>query len=130
MKLYKLTDLIIQAILLLSSVIFLLAGGSESRYFWFTYLLLGCWQLLGYLVHWSLWESWTIENYRKTYGKAVVFILFLGLLSCLLVFINIYIIWFYYILLLVVSPLLILFYLMINLLELKNIKHRELIHLK
>jgi len=130
MKFYKYTDLFIQGILLIIALLVLLMYGVESRFFWLPYLLLICWQILGYLLHIGFRQSWVRESNRRFYGKMLVSIFFLGLFSLLLVFANIYAFWVYYITLLIVSPLFILFYFMINFLELKNIEFRELIHLK
>lgn len=125
MKLVKSADLLIQAAIAVSGIIYVITGTNTAENLVYLYFIMGGWQLLGFIVHLFLVENWISLTERKQYGQTLFWMLILGLVSY---FTPLFL--FYLMGLLIVSPVLATWYFMIGISEWKRIKQRELIHLK
>jgi len=128
MKLFKITDLLLQIALLVYSIIYCWLKTSGS--FYTIYFLIGGGQFLSFATHHFLEYSWIHTQHRKWYGQFLLWIIIAGLISLVLLKLNIPLLIFYLFGLLIVSPFLAVWYFIIGLKELSSINKRELVHLK
>lgn len=131
MKIFKLTDVLIQATLILLSIMLLLTCTLKDPAFVAFYFVLGGWQLISHSVNSCLSKStWFQSKERSAYEKTLYLMFQLLIASILINFIFHGIILFYLAGLLFISPVLAFWYLHFSIKELKRIYFREIIHLK
>jgi len=131
MKYIKLTDLLTQATLMLTSLLLLCLDQERQNVFVLFYFILGGWQFLSFTAHqFAAGESWYHRKHRLIYGKTIglTFAGFTGLL--LLTFIQVPFLFYYLWAVMFITPLYALGYLIISYRELQTIQRKELIHLK
>lgn len=129
MKLFKLTDLAVQVLILAGGLLYLLLAKHPVS-FLFLYYVMGAWQVCSFLIHLLIHDSWVARKDRMQYGKTLGWILVFGLLSLLLLYFELPVVIFFLFALLIISPLLAAWYFIIGMGELQTIKRKELIHLK
>jgi hypothetical protein len=118
MKHFKLTELLIYAVILVCFPLLMLISSSFELFFP-AYFITGALQLFSIIIHFI--NGWFIHNpWRRGYA------LFLLLLFLLLLFVPMYILW----MLLYSAPLLAAFYVYICYREWKILQFKEFIHLK
>jgi hypothetical protein len=129
MKLFKLTDLIAQVLILASGLLHLVLAKHPVS-FLFLYYVMGGWQLCSFFIHLRINDSWVARKDRTQYGKTLGWILAAGLLSLLLLYFQLPVVIFLLLALLIISPVLAAWYFIIGTEELQAMKRKELIHLK
>lgn len=130
MKYVKLTDLLLQGMLLLTSLLLLLSKGVEEAFVLF-YFVLGGWQLLSFLIHLMInTESWYHRRYRLFYGKTIAVTFALAAVFFLLNVAGNSLLLYYLFALLFITPLYAVVYGIISYREWKSMLRKELIHLK
>jgi hypothetical protein len=131
MKYLKLTDLLTQATLLLTSLLLVIMDREGSVAFVLFYFVLGGWQLLSYLIHlFFADESWYHKKNRKRYGKTLAWTVGTFIASLLLSATQWPFIFYFMYALLVISPLYAIGYFIIVYRELQTIQRKAFIHLK
>ncbi len=131
MKYFKLTDLLTQATLMLTSLLLLCFDQVRENAFVLFYFILGGWQFLSFTIHqFAMGESWYHRKHRLLYGKTIglTFAGFIGLL--LLTFFQVTFLFYFLWAVLFITPVYALGYLIISYRELQTIQRKELIHLK
>lgn len=126
MKTLKIIDLVLQTLFLVYGIIY----ASISGNFISIYFFVGPVQVLGVLLHLFIESSWVQRQQRKLYGKTLVWIISLGIISFTLAFWGIPLLSVYTFVLLIINPFLAIWYFIIGTKELSSINKRELIHLK
>ena len=128
MKLFKITDLILQIALLVYGIVYCYIKSPGN--FIIIYFLIGGVQLLSFAAHHFLEYSWIHTQHRKRYGQFLFWIIVAGLASLVIMKLNSPLLLFYLFGLLILSPFLAVWYFIIGLKELSSIYKRELVHLK
>jgi len=129
MKLFKLTDLLIQILITIVCITLGIIKDQMEILIYF-YFILGGWQLLSFTTHFVFSASWANWPERKNYGLTILWAAVLGAINYLLMLADVPLMLFFLLAMLVVSPILACWYFIIGLREWKTIRHRELIHLK
>lgn len=129
MKLFKLTDIVTQAGILVGSLVCIMIPQNSYNLF-NLYFIMGGWQVLSLLAHSLLGESWLALKDRRSYGKTILWTGIIGILCYLSLSIGLPLIMFYLFALLIVSPMFAIWYFTIGVKEWRSIKNKELIHLK
>ena len=128
MKTFKLADLYSQVLVLAASISFVLINAHSS--FIYIYFSIGGWQVLSFLFHLLIEESWVNKKDRTYYAKTIGWILAIGVLAFLLGAAGYSFLLIYLFLLLIIAPVLAIWYFIIGISEWEHIKRKELIHLK
>jgi hypothetical protein len=129
MRLLKLSDLVIQGILLSGGLIYAFQYGDEGRFLG-AYYSLGSWQLLSFVIHATSQKNLFFRKERMAYGKTILWLLVIGAFGLLLLFLETPIILFYLFALLVVSPCLGIWYFTICFREVQLMNKKALGHFK
>lgn len=129
MKLFKWIDLIGQGGVLIGGVVYI-AYDKNNTEFTLLYFLVGGWQLLSFFIHIFLTESWIRTKERSWYGKTIAWTGITGIVSYLLLSTAGALLLLYLGALLIFTPMFAIWYFIIGITELDNIKKKELIHLK
>jgi hypothetical protein len=129
MKKFKLFDLVMQVLMLLLGFV---ATSIDSEIFplLYIYFTVGGWQLISFVIHLFLHESWKATRDRTQYGKTLGWIIGIGIICLLLLLADIPVIIFYLFGLMIASPALAIWYFSICQTEWQILKRKELIHLK
>ncbi|MCX6317677.1 MAG: hypothetical protein NTW29_10320 [Bacteroidetes bacterium] len=129
MKKFKHADLVLQVLVL---VLGFLANSIDSEVFPLVYLyfVVGGWQLISFLIHLFINDSWKATRERTAYAKTLVWMIGVGLFCLLLLLAEIPVLILYLFALLFVSPVLAIWYFSICQTEWRILKRKELIHLK
>lgn len=131
MKYFKLTDLLTQATLILTSLVLLCFDQERHNAFVLFYFILGGWQLLSFLLQlFYAGESWYHRKYRVLYGKAIAWTFAGIVISLFLMIIEAPLLLFYLMAISYISPLYALGYLILSFREMQTMQRKELIHLK
>lgn len=131
MKYLKLTDLLTQASLMLTSLVLVFIDGEGEIAFVLFYFVLGGWQLLSYIIHLFFADaSWYHKKNRVRYGKALAWTIGVLIASILLSATQLPFIFYFMYALLFISPLYAIGYLILVLRELQTIQRKAFIHLK
>lgn len=131
MKFIKLTDLLTQAALLLTSLVLVCFEREQQTAFFLFYYILGGWQLISFMIQLFIGgKSWYHKKYRNLYGKTVLWTLAGILVALLLSSTGFPLLVFYLMAMLYVTPLYAIGYLLICIREFQTIQRKELIHLK
>lgn len=129
MKLFKCIDLIGQGIVLIGGVVYI-AYDKNNTEFTLLYFLVGGWQLLSFFIHIFLTENWIRTKERSWYSKTIAWTGITGIVCYLLLSTAGALLLLYLGALLIFSPMFAIWYFIIGISELDNIKKKELIHLK
>lgn len=122
----KWTDLSGQIICGLSGIVISIINDSGLSDILFSYWLLGGWQILSLLIHFTaIHEKWVFKKDRLFYARTILWLLLAGFLSWLAVYFDIYVILLFLFLLLVISPFLGIWYAFITYTEIKRIRHNK-----
>lgn len=131
MKYFKLTDLLTQATLMMTTLVLLCFDQVWENAFVLFYYILGGWQFLSFTVHqFAIGESWYHRKYRLLYGRTIGLTFAGCIVSLLLGFFQVPFLFYYLWAALFITPLYALGYLIISYRELQTIQRKELIHLK
>ncbi|MBL7746877.1 MAG: hypothetical protein JNM19_05580 [Chitinophagaceae bacterium] len=129
MKLFKLTDILTQAGILVGSLVFIIIPQNSYNLI-NLYFIMGGWQVLSLLIHSLFAEGWLAQKDRRSYGKTILWTFITGILCYLSLFAGLPLIMLYLFALLIVSPMFAVWYFIICVKEWRSIKMKELIHLK
>jgi hypothetical protein len=131
MKYFKLTDLLTQATLMLTTLVLLCFDQVWENAFVLFYFILGGWQFLSFTIHqFAIGESWYHRKHRLLYGRTIGLTFAGCIVSLLLIFFQVPFFFYYLWASLFITPLYALGYLIISYRELQTIYRKELIHLK
>jgi hypothetical protein len=131
MKYFKLTDLLTQATLILTSLVLLCFDQAQENAFMLFYFILGGWQFLSFTIHqFAIRESWYHRKHRLIYGRTIGLTFAGFIFSFLLSFSQVPFLFYYLWAALFITPLYALGYLIISYREIQTIQRKELIHLK
>jgi hypothetical protein len=131
MKYFKLTDLLTQATLMLTTLVLLCFDQVWENAFVLFYFILGGWQFLSFTIHqFAIGESWYHRKHRLLYGRTIGLTFAGCIVSLLLIFFQVPFFFYYLWASLFITPFYALGYLIISYRELQTIHRKELIHLK
>lgn len=129
MKTFKLTDLAIQVLPILITLILSILHDNYD-YLFYLYFIVGGWQLLSFFIHLVIDNGWLNRKERKMYAQTLLWVVIIGLINLLLLTFDVPLIFFYMLAMLFAGPGMAVWYFTIGLRELNTIRRRELIHLK
>lgn len=135
MKTFKLLDLIIQTILISAGLTYGIISFVRSELNPFLpYVVVGCWQLISFLVHHFFFTSTIFQRDRIVYGRLLLGVLVLAILLIGPFLFDIVITtpfaFIFLISILIFSPIMAIYYLVTCWKEYRIMMQRELIHLK
>jgi hypothetical protein len=128
-KTFKQLDLLMQVLIFLVCLTRALWMNEMTEMVW-AYFILGGWQLLSFGVHYFVHTGWKNQSGRQEFGRLLGWIGFLFIILYLLHLLELPLMIFFMMGMLFAGPAMAIWYFLIGCHELKNIRHRELIHLK
>jgi len=129
MKLLKQTDLVLQVLITLVCIILGIVK-DDFQIILYLYFILGGWQIFSFVTHFLIDPGWANKGERGSYGMTILWIVIVGALCYLFLLAEKPLLFFYLGAMLFVSPVLACWYFIISIKEWRNLRHRELIHLK
>ena len=134
MKAFRITDLIVQLVLIIAGIVYgIVELIGEPHFFIYFYFIVGGWQLVSFSFHYFFCTPTIFYSGRMFYGKLCMAVIGIAIVICALCFIASELIWLllvYGFAMLWLSPLLAFYYFYICWKEYHVIIKRELIHLK
>jgi hypothetical protein len=129
MRFFKLADLAGQGILIVGGVIYAIQHTNNGQ-FLSPYYVVGSWQLISFVFHASSEKNLFFRKERMAYGKTILWLIGIGIISWILILVPVPLILFYLFGLLIISPCLAIWYFTICFREVQLMNKKALVHLK
>ena len=134
MKIFRITDLVAQLVLIIAGIIYSIVELiGEPHFFIYFYFIVGGWQLVSFAFHYFFCTPTIFYRARMFYVKTCMVVIGIAILLCALCFVTsemLLLLLIYGFVMLWISPILAFYYCYICWKEYNLITNRELIHLK
>ena len=133
MRVFKITDLASQALLIAGSIFYACFFSKNGSFIYANFIVVG-WQVLSFAIHTMIPNNLFFRKDRRSYGKTVLWLFIIGILLFVGFTLGLIppagLILIYLLALLIISPILAIMYFCICFDEIKLLHRKALIHLK